>query len=59
VGRLFERFWRKESARGGGGEHVGLGLSLAHMFAVAMGWRLTAALGADGWLVFSLETCGQ
>lgn len=36
VARLFERFWRKEAARSGGGEHVGLGLSLAQMFAAAM-----------------------
>jgi len=58
VARLFERFWRKEAARSGG-EHIGLGLSLARAFAVAMGWRLTAALDAEGWLVFSLETGEQ
>jgi len=59
VARLFERFWRKEAARSGGGEHVGLGLSLAQMFASAMGWRLTAALESDGWLTFTLETGGK
>lgn len=52
---LFERFWRKEAARGGSGEHVGLGLSLARVFAGAMGWRLNAALDDKGWLVFRLE----
>ena len=52
VARLFERFWRKEAARSGG-EHVGLGLSLARTFAAAMGWRLEAALEA-GRLVFRL-----
>jgi hypothetical protein len=26
------------------------------MFAAAMGWRLSAALEAEGWLVFTLET---
>ncbi len=42
VARVFERFWRKEEARTGG-QHAGLGLSLARIFATAMGWRLTAA----------------
>ncbi|MCX6954424.1 MAG: sensor histidine kinase N-terminal domain-containing protein [Verrucomicrobia bacterium] len=56
VGQLFERFWRKESARSTGGRHLGLGLSLARMFALAMRWRLTAALTPDGWLEFTLET---
>lgn len=41
--RLFERFWRKEASRSGG-EHLGLGLCLAHAFAVAMGWTLTVRL---------------
>ena len=50
--RLFERFWRKEAARSGG-EHAGLGLSLARIFAAAMGWRLSATLEA-GQLVFRL-----
>jgi two-component system sensor histidine kinase QseC len=50
--RLFERFWRKEAARSGG-EHAGLGLSLARTFAAAMGWRLSATLEA-GQLVFHL-----
>lgn len=52
VERLFERFWRKEAARSGG-EHVGLGLSLARAFAAAMDWRLEAALEGDQ-LVFRL-----
>ncbi len=56
VGKLFERFWRKEAARSGGGEHVGLGLSLARTLAAAMGWRLSAALDAERWLVLTLET---
>ena len=55
LARLFERFWRKEAARSGGGEHTGLGLSLAQMFAAAMGWRLSAALEPGGWLTFTLE----
>ncbi len=56
VGRLFDRFWRKEAARAGGGEHVGLGLSLARSFAQAMGWTLEAALDGDGWIVFTLAS---
>lgn len=53
LSQLFERFWRKETARSGG-NHAGLGLSLARTFASAMGWRLAAALVA-GRLVFTLE----
>jgi len=41
VGRLFDRFWRKEVARSGG-LHVGLGLPLSRAFAEAMGWTLQA-----------------
>jgi signal transduction histidine kinase len=49
---LFDRFWRKEAARTGG-QHVGLGLSLARSFAEAMGWTLTAALDGSR-LTFTL-----
>jgi two-component system sensor histidine kinase QseC len=49
--RLFERFWRKEAARSDG-QHVGLGLPLARVFAQAMGWTLTAALsGVDALMI--------
>jgi signal transduction histidine kinase len=34
--RLFERFWRKDAARSSDG-HTGLGLSLARVFAKALG----------------------
>ena len=54
VAKLFDRFWRKETARTGG-EHVGLGLSLARMMALATGWRLSAALEAGGKLAFKLQ----
>ncbi len=50
---LFDRFWRKEAARTGG-QHVGLGLSLARVFAAAMGWKLSAALDDRHRLVFTL-----
>lgn len=53
VAKLFDRFWRKEEARSGG-RHFGLGLSLARMFAQAMGWALTVELTASGRLEFNL-----
>jgi two-component system sensor histidine kinase QseC len=53
VAKMFDRFWRKEEARSGG-RHFGLGLSLARMFAEAMGWSLTAQLDARGRLEFTL-----
>lgn len=54
VPRLFDRFWRKEAARTGG-QHVGLGLSLARSLALTMGWTLTAALDPERRLVFTLS----
>lgn len=54
VGRLFERFWRKEAARSGGGRHLGLGLSLSRAFAESMAWSLTAARDSAGRLTLSL-----
>jgi two-component system sensor histidine kinase QseC len=53
VGRLFERFWRRDESRSGG-EHTGLGLSLSRAFAEALGWRLNASLGSDHNLTFTL-----
>ena len=58
VARLFERFWRKEAARSGSGHHAGLGLPLARSFAESMEWTLTAALEAEGRLVFRLAGPG-
>jgi signal transduction histidine kinase len=54
VSQLFERFWRKETARSDG-RHVGLGLSLARAFAEAMGWHLTAAIQTPGFLTITLS----
>jgi len=52
--RMFDRFWRKDSARGGG-VHVGLGLALARSYAAAMGWTLSARLDGRGRLLMSLQ----
>ena len=54
VAWLFDRFWRKEAARSGG-QHAGLGLSLARSFAEAMRWHLTAALDESGRVAFTLS----
>jgi two-component system sensor histidine kinase QseC len=53
VARLFDPFWRKEAARSGG-QHFGLGLSLARTFATAMGWTLGATLNEQRRLVLRL-----
>jgi signal transduction histidine kinase len=50
--KLFERFWRHDAARSGG-DHSGLGLSLARAFATAIGCSLTATL-TDGRLTMTL-----
>ncbi len=55
VEKLFDPFWRKEAARSGG-QHVGLGLSLARTFATAMGWSLTATLNAEKRLTLRLAS---
>ncbi len=44
--RMFEPFWRKDSARAGGS--VGLGLTLVRAYATAMGGSVRAALDTDG-----------
>ena len=54
AGRLFERFWRKESARSDG-THAGLGLSLVRAFAQALGWEISAQLGADSMLILTVS----
>ncbi|HEY1765512.1 MAG TPA: ATP-binding protein [Opitutaceae bacterium] len=54
IGRLFDRFWRKEAHRSGE-SHLGLGLSLSEVFARAMGWTLTAELGDETRIVLTLS----
>lgn len=53
VQRLFDRFWRKDSARAGNG-HIGLGLSIAQTLARALGGELTARLVAPDRLELKL-----
>ena len=51
--RLFERFWRKDQARGDG-QHSGLGLAIALAMARAMGGSLAADRPARGRLRLTL-----
>ena len=46
VGRLFDRFWRKDEARGGG-RHAGLGLTLVRSLCATLGYRVEPSLGPD------------
>ena len=57
VAKLFDTFWRKQAARSGG-QHFGLGLSLARTFASAMGWTLSATLEGQHCLVLRLASGG-
>lgn len=52
--RFFDRFWRKDSARSGG-NHSGLGLSLARAFSQALGYELTATLHGESLLLLTLS----
>ncbi|MGH8047111.1 MAG: ATP-binding protein [Chthoniobacterales bacterium] len=54
IPHLFERFWRKDSARSDASHH-GIGLSLAAEFASLVGGTLTARLATKGDLEFILQ----
>jgi two-component system sensor histidine kinase QseC len=58
VPKLFDRFWRKETARTGG-HHVGLGLALSRAFANAVHWTLSAELANEHELAFVLTGPGR
>ena len=53
--RLFERLWRKDSARTGDGAHAGLGLALAKSLAEQLGFELTASLNDARVLTMTLR----
>jgi two-component system sensor histidine kinase QseC len=54
--RMFDRFWRRDKARGGAG-HAGLGLALARSCAEIMGLDLCAELNRDdGTIVFRVSS---
>ena len=55
IPKLFQRFWRKDMARSGG-NHSGLGLSLAKGFSQALGYVLTATQdSSSGFLTITLD----
>jgi two-component system sensor histidine kinase QseC len=53
VAKLFDPFWRKEAARSGG-QHFGLGLSLARSFATTTNWTLSAGFDEQRYLAMRL-----
>lgn len=55
IGKIFDRFWRKEASRTDD-RHAGLGLALALCYAETLQYSLTAALDEDGsHLTFALN----
>jgi two-component system sensor histidine kinase QseC len=46
--RVFDRFWRGDTARRATGEHAGLGLSLCRMLVEALGGSIRATATPDG-----------
>lgn len=54
IGHLFERFWRKDSARSDG-RHSGLGLPLTRAFAEQLGLRVQASLGDSSILTMRIQ----
>lgn len=53
LGRLFDRFYRQDASRAGGGS--GIGLSIARRLAENHRWRLTASIPEPGLLRFTAE----
>jgi signal transduction histidine kinase len=53
--RLFERFFRGDAARSGGGAHCGIGLALVQAVCGPMGLTVTAANPPSGGVCFRVE----
>jgi signal transduction histidine kinase len=53
LGRLFDRFWRKDEARGGG-RHAGLGLTLVRSLCATLGYRVEPRL-SEGILAIQIS----
>jgi signal transduction histidine kinase len=52
--RIFERFFRADSARSGDGTHHGLGLAVVRGVCGSLGTRVTAENRANGWVAFTV-----
>jgi signal transduction histidine kinase len=52
--RLFERFWRKESARTSGSGHSGLGLPLVQSLSDFLGYEISVELSDGSVILFRL-----
>ncbi|EDY17592.1 integral membrane sensor signal transduction histidine kinase [Chthoniobacter flavus Ellin428] len=57
VSHLFDRFWRKDSARTDG-NHAGLGLSITRELTTLIGVELSAKMPSPEWVEFSLQFPG-
>jgi two-component system heavy metal sensor histidine kinase CusS len=53
--RLFERFFRADQSRSGGGDHIGIGLALVEALCVPLGLRASAENLPDGSVRFRLH----
>jgi signal transduction histidine kinase len=54
LARLFDPFFRMDSSRSGGGEHLGIGLTLVKALCDTLGYRVSAGNEADGTLQFTV-----
>ncbi len=54
VARLFDPFFRVDGSRSGGGEHLGIGLTLVKGLCDTLGYRVNAGNEADGTVQFTV-----
>ncbi len=52
---MFERFWRKDTARTSGSGHSGLGLPLVQSLSDFLGYEISVNLSDDSIIRFSLS----